>query len=238
MYTKESLAKAVNLMKAAKQAYESKTAADIRICISKGNVKIGRVMNVSLPPIMTCANCKECKHFCYDIKACLQYPNTVIDARIRNLVIMQKSMDDYFNRIEKAISRRRTNKYFRWHVAGDIVNAEYFANMVRIARNHPDFVFWTYTKNYSVVNSYVAANGNNKESAIPSNFHIMFSEWDGMPLVNPYGFPIFTCKLKSGNKNHNPEFFDGLYKCPGNCDICKTSGMGCIGGMDTYADEH
>lgn len=239
MYNKESLVKVVKLMRATEKAYESKASADIKMCISKGNRKIGRVMNVSLPPIMTCHNCKECKYFCYDIKACLQYPNTVIDARIRNYVIMQRSMADYFNRIEQAIERRKTNKYFRWHVAGDIVNMEYFENMVEIAKRHPDFVFWTYTKNYNIVNQYVWEHSSGfVADAIPTNFHIMFSEWDGMPIDNPYGFPIFTCKLKSGNKNHSPEFFDSLYKCPGNCDICKACGMGCIGGMDTYADEH
>jgi len=237
-YKKEALEKAVKLMKERKTVLEEMEAKYIKLCISDGNRKIGKVMNVSLPPIMTCHNCKECKYYCYDIKACLQYPNTVIDARIRNLVIMQHDMNDYFNRIREKISRRRKNKYFRWHVAGDIVNRAYFENMVAIAKEFPDFVFWTYTKHYSIVNQYVADNGGNRLIAIPANFHIMFSEWDGMPLDNPYAFPVFTCKMKNGNKNHVPEFFNQLYKCPGNCDLCKAAKLGCIGGMDTYADEH
>ena len=208
------------------------------MCISNGNVKIGRVLNVSLPPIITCTNCKECMFYCYDIKACNQYPNTVVDARARNLAILKCDCDRYFNEIRNKCARRRTNKYFRWHVSGDIVDYNYFENMVAIAKEFPDFTFWTYTKNYDVVDSYVSNNGNSKENAIPENFHVMYSEWDGMPIVNPYGFPIFTCKLKSGNRNHPVEFFDSLYKCPGNCDICKACKMGCIGGMDTYADEH
>lgn len=101
------------------------------------------------------------------------------------------------------------------------------------ARKHSDFTIWTYTKRYDIVNAYIAA-GN----TIPANFHIMFSEWDGMPLYNPYNMPIFTCKLKAGNKNHNPEFFDTLHQCPGNCDICKTCGRGCIVGESTFANEH
>lgn len=237
-YNQKSIEKAVKLMKAEKAYLEKIGTNNIAMCISNGNRKIGKVMNVSLPPILTCANCKECKYFCYDIKACLQYPNTVINARVRNLVILQHDINDYFSRIRTKLSRRRTNKYFRWHVAGDIVNQAYFENMVSIAKDFPEFVFWTYTKNYGVVNAYVAANGNSKEKAIPTNFHIMFSEWDGMSLINPYGFPIFTCKLKAGNKNHKPEFFNSLYKCPGNCDLCKAAKLGCIGGMDTYADEH
>lgn len=238
MYKKETISKVVKQLLETKKAYSTKSVDEIKMCISKGNEKIGKVLNVSLPPILTCSNCSECKYFCYDIKACNQYPNTVIDARIRNLVILQKDRNEYFGRIRKALKARRKNKYFRWHVSGDIVDIAYFAEMVAIAKEFPDFTFWTYTKNYKVVNQYVSENGNSKDVAIPENLHVMFSEWDGTELVNPYNFPIFTCKLKSGNKNHKPEFFDGLYKCPGNCDLCKANKLGCIGGHDTYADEH
>ena len=233
-YSKETLAKVMLKAKEIEKEYMEKDIRDINLCISTGNRKIGRVMNVSLMPIRTCANCKECKHLCYDIKACLQYKN-VIDARIRNTVIMNRNMEEYFARIRAAIARKRTNKYFRWHVAGDMVNGKYFENMVAIAKDFPEWIFWTYTKNYKVVNDYCSEYG---RESIPENFHIMFSEWDGMPLINPYNFPIFTCKLKDGNKNHEPEFFNSLFKCPGNCDICKENHTGCIAGMDTYANEH
>ena len=89
-------------------------ASDIKMCISVGNKKIGRVMNVSTMPILCCGNCKECSKLCYDIKACLQYPNTVIDARMRNTVLLRKDRDEYFRRIDAAISRRRKNKFFRY----------------------------------------------------------------------------------------------------------------------------
>ena len=148
MYSKQSISKVDNLM-AARRAYYAPIAVDhIKMAISTGNRKIGRVMNVSLPPIMTCANCKECKYLCYDVKACLQYPNTVIDARIRNLSVLMKDREEYFARIDAAMSRRRKNKYFRWHVAGDIIDSDYFDRMIKNAQHHPDFVIWTYTKNY------------------------------------------------------------------------------------------
>lgn len=232
-YSFESLKKVVFLMRETEKVYSNLTVEDIKICISKGNRKIGRVMNVSLPPILSCGNCRECKDICYDIKACLQYPNTVIDARIRNFVILKKNRAEYFRRIDAAISRRRVNKYFRWHVAGDIIDRDYFENMVAIARRHPDFIFWTYTKMYKIVNSWIDDNG-----PIPSNMRVMFSEWDGMPMENPHNMPVFSCKLAAGNKNHPVEYFESLYKCPGNCDICKACGRGCIGGENTYADEH
>ena len=233
MYSKESIKKVVSLMNARRAYYAPISVDHIAMAISKGNRKIGRVMNVSLPPIMTCANCAECMLYCYDIKACLQYPATVIDARIRNLSILLKDRDDYFNRIDVAMSRRRKNKFFRWHVAGDIVDIDYFDRMIYNARRHPDFVIWTYTKNYKVVNAWIDANG---RDAIPANMHIMFSKWDGMPMDNPHNMPVFACRMKDGNKDAMA--WDTMWKCPGNCDVCKAAGRGCIVGECTYCDEH
>lgn len=235
MYSIQTISKVMMQAKTKRAELIKRDPASIKICISSGNRKIGRVMNVSLMPLMTCHNCDGCKWFCYDIKACAQYPNTVIDARMRNTVLLELDRDEYFRRIDEKMSRRRKNKYFRWHVAGDIMDLDYFIRMVESARKHSDFVVWTYTKNYAVVNEYCSIYG---RDAIPDNFHIMFSEWDGMELINPYNFPVFTCKLKAGNKNHDPEYFDNLYKCPGNCDLCKTGKLGCIGGISTYCDEH
>lgn len=190
-------------------------------------------MNVSLMPVMTCGNCKECKGFCYDIKACLQYPDTVINARMRNTVLARKYRETFFALIDAKMSRRRKNKYFRWHVAGDILDMDYFVRMVENARRHPDFTIWTYTKMYKIVNAYCARYG---RDAIPANFHIMFSKWDGLAMENPFNFPVFACRMKDGNKD--PMAWETMYKCPGNCDICKKACRGCIAGENTYNDEH
>lgn len=228
MYSTESLKKVVKIMREHGSILAKLPVEEIKMAISKGNRKIGRVMNVSLPPLLSCANCSGCSKLCYDIKACLQYPDTVINARMRNFTILQKDRAEYFRRIDDAISRRRKHKYFRWHVAGDIIDTDYFARMVEIARRHPDFKFWTYTKNYRVVNEWVDKNG---RDALPENFSVMFSEWRGMPMDNPHGFPEFRVVFKGETP---PK---GHY-CPGNCDICKEINRGCIVGETTYCMEH
>ena len=225
MYSKESIKKVVTNLKNAISHYMGRKADTIKLCISKGNKKIGRVMNVSLAPIITCANCKECKFLCYDVKANLQYPN-VVDARARNTALLNMDRDLYFETIDKAISRRLKNKYFRWHVSGDIVDYDYFVRMVEIARKHPDFVFWTYTKNYKVVNMFLAID------TLPNNFHVMFSEWRGLAMDNPYGMPEFKVVFKDDAEKPN-----GFY-CLGNCDLCKALKRGCIIGETTYCNEH
>lgn len=222
-YSLESLKKVVSALKNAMDKYMTMPVESIKLCISNGNRKIGKAMNVSLPPILSCGNCKECKHFCYDIRACLQYKN-VIDARIRNYVILLKNRDLYFSTIDKACSRRKANKMFRWHVSGDIIDLDYFCRMVEIARNHPDFVFWTYTKMYNIVNEYCDRYG---KDSIPSNFSVMFSEWKGMELVNPYHFGEFRALYE------NESIPENTYYCPGNCDICKAARRGCIANENT-----
>lgn len=230
-YKPETIKKVLATANDYRIALKDKPIDEIKMCISAGNRKIGRVMNVSLMPILTCHNCKECKGYCYDIKACCQYPDTVINARMRNTMLMWRDREEYFARIDAAISRRRTNKYFRWHVAGDIVDRNYFARMVDIARRHPDFTFWTYTKMYWIVNEHIERFG-----ALPENLHVMFSKWDGLPMDNPHNLPVFACRLKEGNKD--PFDFEHCHKCPGNCDICKAAGRGCVVGETSFADEH
>jgi len=233
MYSQETLKKVTGNLKERINHYMGINPEDIALCISKGNRKIGKTMNVSLPPIFTCPNCAECSKLCYDIKACLQYPNTVIDARARNLAILKQDRKLYFDTIEAAISRRRTNKAFRWHVAGDIIDVDYFDNMVRIARNHPDFTFWTYTKNYHAVNEWLAANGG--AAALPTNFTVMFSEWRGMPMINPFGMPEFRVVFHDDAVKPDPKT---CHYCPGNCDICLKARRGCVAGETTYCHEH
>ena len=203
----------------------------IAVCISKGNRKIGRVDNVSTAPIICCRNCKECKHCCYDIKACMRYKN-VMKARARNTALALYDRTSYFEQIFTHVMRMK-KKYFRWHVGGDILDLDYLVRVVAIARLLGNKVFWLYTKNYDIVNQCIAENG-----PLPSNLHVMYSEWDGVKLVNPYDQPVFSCRLKGGNKNHSDEYFHTLYKCPGNCEACIKAGRGCVSGETAYVDEH
>lgn len=234
MFKKETITALTIKAKAIGQEIKYSDHEKLHVTISKGNTKIGKVMNVSIMPILSCGNCSQCMLFCYDVKACIQYVN-VLYARMKNLFLASVYRDRYFSEIDAAMNRRRCHKSFRWHVGGEIPDFDYFCRMVENAKRHPDFVIWTYTKMYHIVNKYCDLFG---RDAIPENFCIMFSEWDGTEMDNPYNFPIFTCKLKDGNKNHDPAFFETLWKCPGNCDICKAAGRGCIAKESTYADEH
>ena len=237
-FKRETIAKFIKTAKSALKHYRERieNGDALKVCITSGNVKIGRVMNVSLLPIVTCANCRECKRLCYDIKACLQYV-CVLMARARNTALAMYNRDEYFRQIAAKLSRRKTRKFFRWHVGGDIPDYDYFERMIAVAEAFPDFRFWTYTKNYGIVNLYCARHGGSKD-CVPSNLVVMFSKWDGMKMLNPYGFPEFYCKLPDGNKDTTEEEFSKMHKCPGNCEICLATGRGCPFAETSVANAH
>lgn len=226
MFKHETITRYLGTMRDAIRTYMASEDA-IKVSISKGNSKIGKVMNVSLPAIFTCGHCKECKGYCYDIRDC-RYSN-VVNARARNYVAMIRDIDNYFSQIWAAMSRRRINKYFRFHVGGDIPSMMYFEYMVETARKFPDWIIWSYTKEYAIVNEWIRRNG-----SLPSNLTIMFSEWRGLPMDNPYNMPEFRVIFKGENVPA-----DCTWICPGCCDICKLGKKrGCVAGETTYAHEH
>lgn len=232
MYTCDGMKKYREQMKEAIAEYMAIPAEDLKVSISAGNRKIGHVLNVSLPPLFTCGNCSECARYCYDIKACIQYKN-VLKARARNYAILTRNAVEYWEQIRGKMARRKKNLFFRFHVAGDIVNAEYLRNMIETAKMFPLWTIWTYTKEYAIVNEYVRKHGGSREKAIPANLHIMFSEWRGLPMVNPYGFPVFRCVFRNVEKAPENE-----WQCPGNCNICKAMGRGCVVGESSYTWDH
>ena len=120
---------------------------------------------------------------------------------------------EYWKQVDDAVKGVR---YFRFHVSGDIINSEYFANMVNVAYCNPHTEILVFTKRFNIVNMWIEANG-----SIPSNLHIMFSGWQGLEPDNPYNLPetiVYTCE-----EDFNPEW----KTCGGNCFNCGCRGVGC-----------
>ena len=227
-HSKQTIKKIMGALKKLVSDFMEKPFDDLRLHISTGNQKIGKVHNFSMAPGLTCGNCSCCMEYCYDVKACLQYENVRI-ARAENTAMMQLDREKTFELIDKYISSKKAHKAFRWHVSGDILDIDYFDHMVQIARRHPDWIFWTYTKMYWVINLWIALHG---KDALPDNLSVMFSVWNGLPCPNPYGMPTFTC-IQEGMEPAPEE-----WRCPGNCQICIDSGHGCPAGESSNVDEH
>ena len=189
------------------------------VSISKGNSKMGYIPSVSLPPIVTCAQGCACAKKCYAAKLCRIY-GTVRKAYNRNLEILKNDIDNYFTQVKAAAM---VNKYFRFHVSGDIPNMDYLDRMVKLAQELPGTTFLAFTKQYTFINNYLQG------ATIPDNMKIIFSEWPGMAMENPHNLPVAHVIFRGSAPA------DHWKICGGNCSECACRGVGC---WELKAGEH
>lgn len=184
----------------------------VKVTISKGNRKMGKIKSVSLPPIVTCAKNCTCAKKCYAAKMCRIYKN-VKESYNRNLDAFNNNPAEYWKQVEDAIC---TSRFFRFHVSGDIPTYDYFIQMVDVVKNNPHCDVLVFTKRFAFVNNAI---DNGVE--IPKNLHILFSEWNGMEMENPHNLPvahvIFKCDKPENNWNI----------CNGNCLECAKGNKNC-----------
>src|ERR1035441_9255623 len=107
-----------------------------RVTISRGNRKLGAIMNVSTEPMQCCPKgIPSAEGGCYALKSLRQYPATR-KAWAKNARIAKTNPRSYFSQIANSIADRKPRR-FRWHVAGDILNVHYLRQMCRIAVDNP-----------------------------------------------------------------------------------------------------
>lgn len=182
------------------------------VSISKGNRKMGEIKSVSLPPVLTCAENCTCAKKCYAMRMYCMYKQTKA-AYDRNLEIFTTDPDSYWEQVNDSLC---TSRFFRFHVSGDIPTYNYLLGMIKSARNNPHCDILVFTKKYNLVNT---ALDNNVE--IPSNLHILFSEWPGMPMSNPHNLPIAHVIFKGEEPEANWNI------CTGNCLECAKHNKNC-----------
>jgi len=181
------------------------------ISVSKGNVKMGEIKSVSLPPIVTCASGCTCAKKCYAKRMC-RYKN-VRDSYNRNLELYMNNPVEYWNQVSDAMC---TSRFFRMHVAGDIPCYEYLVDMVDVAKMNPHCDILVFTKRYHFVNTYI-----NNGGSIPTNLHLIFSEWEGMTMENPHNIPVAHVIFKGCEPKENWNI------CTGNCLECAKKNVNC-----------
>lgn len=185
---------------------------EMKVSISKGNRKMGEIKSVSLPPVVTCASGCACAKKCYAMKMCRIYKN-VKESYNRNLEILVTDKNEYWNQVNDAMC---TSRFFRMHVSGDIPSYEYLLDMVNVAKKNPHCDILTFTKRYSFVNTFI-----NNGGVIPSNLHILFSEWEGMVMENQHNLPVAHVIFKGEEPQSNWNI------CNGNCLECAKNNANC-----------
>jgi hypothetical protein len=186
------------------------------VSISRGNKKMGKIKSVSLPPVVTCRPGVVCVKKCYACKITRVFKNAR-EAYFRNFRVWLNTPDDYFQQVEKTV--KKVN-FFRWHVSGDIPNADYFQRMVWVARRNRHCKMLVFTKRFEIVNAFVAAG-----HRVPSNLIVIFSNWgDEFQCDNPYNFPTSDVIFRGMDEKSIPKKWK---ICTGNCKECADRGAGC-----------
>ena len=182
-----------------------------RLNVSKGNVKMGDIPSVSLPPVVTCNHNAPCFKECY-ARRMTRYPN-VKNAWQENLDYYIDFADGYFYELSQSF---KTSAYFRMHVGGDIPNFDYFYRLCETAKKAPNCQILIFTKQFNFVNDFMEIC-----EKIPSNLHVIFSGWNGWKPINPYHLPETDIFTDFETLPKNP------IVCGGNCTDCICRGCGC-----------
>lgn len=173
---------------------------------------MGAIPSVSLPAGITCNPNAPCFKECYARRIEYRYKESK-NAYARNLSILQADAGAYWLQVRAAAM---VTRFFRYHVSGDIPNAQYFAEMVKTAEMLPKTNFLAFTKQYKIVNDYINSGGR-----IPDNLKIIFSNWFRWKCDNPHKMPVCEIIPKNGEQGDNWKI------CGGNCTACACRGIGC-----------
>lgn len=183
-----------------------------KISISQGNSKMGGIPSVSLPACITCNPDAPCFNECYARRIERRYKQSRA-AYVHNLQVLNDDPAAYWLQVRAAAM---VTRFFRYHVSGDIPNAEYLINMIKTAEALPGTMFLAFTKQYQIVNDYINGGG-----IIPDNLKIILSNWGAWKCENPHDLPV--CEIIF--KDTAPA--DSWKICGGNCTECACRGVGC-----------
>lgn len=184
------------------------------VTISNANSKMGNVASVSLLPYLSCpARCAgTCGAKCYAAKLANLRPS-VLQSYAKNQALAMYRPDLFWAQVNVAVMAVR---FFRFHVSGDILNADYFNHMVEVARNNERTEILVFTKRYEIANAWIDENGE-----LPANLHILFSGWQNLKPENPNALPETNVFADENEINDNWKI------CGGNCFNCACRGVGC-----------
>lgn len=186
----------------------------MNIKISSGNSKMGSIPSVSLPTEITCRNDCECIKKCYARRLERMRPS-VREAYQNNYKLLTEHPDIYWRETEASIMMSR---FFRFHVAGDIIDNVYLAHMIDVAERNPHCEILCFTKKYDLVNEHLNLGGD-----IPKNLHIILSAWKGLEMVNPFNLPEAHVRHRDGTTTARNDAIE----CKGNCTECAITDGGC-----------
>jgi hypothetical protein len=166
---------------------------------------------------------------CYALKSYRHRPS-VRFGWWKNLTHYIFNPDGYFRMVTDVISRKRNNKFFRWHTGGEIPDQEYLDGMFEVARNLPKTHFLAFTKKYYLDFS-------NK----PSNLEIVPSSWPKFKMphqkLREQGLSIAWMDDGTDNRRIRKNQRNA-FECPGDCSKCRVCWFASRNGKDIIFKKH
>ena len=193
----------------------------MKIKISKGNKKTGRIPAVSLPPGYGCPADAPCRKSCYACKSYRQYKETRA-AWSGNARLQSKDRDSFFEQLYSRLSKSKP-RFFRWHVSGDIPDANYLERMILLAKLLPDTKFLAFTKHYDY-----------NYRKLPDNLKVVLSMWDNYGSLRK---KMPRAWMRDPN-NPDPRIPVDAVECPGNCETCGMCWNLDVIGKDVVFNKH
>lgn len=198
----------------------------MKLSISKGNTKMGKVASISHTPVAGCGKGIPCAKDCYAMKAFKMYKN-VRNSWQGNLDAWNEDGLEYFAVLRAWIEKNRP-RFFRFFVAGDIPDDTYLALMLETADMFPGTKFLCFTKRHDL---FADPSLLRVLDTIP-NLSIIASMW---PCWGDPGIGLPRVWMQDGSETRIP---DNAIQCIGNCETC---GM-CFSlrnlGRDVYFNKH
>lgn len=183
------------------------------VFISTGNSKLGKFIGaINLPAGKTCNPDAPCRKYCYALKGHYVFASAK-SVRERNLNIYKTNPKSFFKQLS---CNTAFFKFVRWHDSGDIVDMAYLEGMCKVARDNPDVRYLAFTKQFQIVNNYLASG-----EEIPKNLTIVFSTWGNWIPENPFNLPMTFVRFKvKVMESQNEKIPDNAFQCPGDCKTC------------------
>lgn len=158
------------------------------IWFSETNSKTGMVSYSTAPLISCMVNgkippCAENGN-CYAISD--MRLQTVRERAVHNTVLILRFPEAFKESLRKLFMM---NVCMRCHVEGDFVNLNEIEIIDEVCAEFPHTQFNAYTKKYALMNYYIRTH-KTETHQLNGGFKLAYSEWKGLPMDNPYGFPV------------------------------------------------
>lgn len=154
-----------------------------------------------------CVNCGSCKDACYNNQAYRQYPTKAI-ADLRTLYNLIKSPLETVGTIAQ---RTRNLRVVRLNGSGEIHNQAILNNYIKLAKLNPLTTYYTYTKNYKLLEG----------KRLPKNLIINVSQFGNMSIdMSKYSKNTNVFKTVSQKEFDNTKEDKKVKKCINDCSNC------------------